>query len=84
MQSCSWEEGSVVGGRLLAYAQDARKSLIREESLCQHARNPYCPWEKRNCRNQEETNPIFLSIRYSTCHWCHVMGRVFEDESFPV
>ncbi|MGI6064945.1 MAG: thioredoxin domain-containing protein [Bacillota bacterium] len=60
--------------------------LITEKSpyLLQHAHNPvdWFPWsseafEKAN----EEDKPIFLSIGYSTCHWCHVMEREsFEDE----
>lgn len=60
--------------------------LIHESSpyLQQHAHNPvdWFPWgrEAFDLAN-EENKPIFLSIGYSTCHWCHVMEReVFEDE----
>lgn len=52
--------------------------------LLQHADNPvfWYPWcEEAFQRAQEEDKPIFLSIGYSTCHWCHVMAREsFEDE----
>ena len=59
--------------------------LISERSpyLQQHAYNPvdWYPWgEEAFTRACEEDKPIFLSIGYSTCHWCHVMEREsFED-----
>ncbi len=59
--------------------------LIHEKSpyLLQHAYNPvdWYPWgDKAFERAQKEDKPIFLSIGYSTCHWCHVMEREsFED-----
>jgi uncharacterized protein YyaL (SSP411 family) len=46
--------------------------------LLQHARNPvdWYPWgEEALCRAKAEHKPIFLSIGYSACHWCHVMER---------
>jgi uncharacterized protein YyaL (SSP411 family) len=49
--------------------------------LLQHARNPveWFPWgEEAFAKARAEDKPIFLSIGYSTCHWCHVM----EHESF--
>ena len=54
--------------------------LIHEKSpyLLQHANNPvnWYPWgEEAFSRAQAEDKPIFLSIGYSTCHWCHVMAR---------
>jgi uncharacterized protein YyaL (SSP411 family) len=59
--------------------------LISEKSpyLLQHAHNPvdWYPWgsEAFN-RAHKEDKPIFLSIGYSTCHWCHVMEKEsFED-----
>ena len=60
--------------------------LIREKSpyLLQHAHNPvdWYPWgPEAFARAREEGKPIFLSIGYSTCHWCHVMEQEsFEDE----
>lgn len=60
--------------------------LIHEKSpyLLQHARNPvdWYPWgEEAFARAREEDKPIFLSVGYSTCHWCHVMEREsFEKE----
>jgi uncharacterized protein len=54
--------------------------LIHEKSpyLLQHAHNPvdWYPWgEEAFDRAKAENKPIFLSIGYSTCHWCHVMER---------
>lgn len=60
--------------------------LIDEKSpyLLQHAHNPvnwYPYGEEALNRAKEENKPIFLSIGYSTCHWCHVMEKEsFEDE----
>lgn len=52
--------------------------------LLQHADNPvaWYPWcEEAFLRAKREDKPIFLSIGYSTCHWCHVMAKEsFEDE----
>jgi hypothetical protein len=59
--------------------------LIHEKSpyLLQHAYNPvdWHPWGPEAFQKAEKENkPIFLSIGYSTCHWCHVMEREsFED-----
>jgi uncharacterized protein len=53
----------------------------RSPYLLQHAGNPvdWYPWgEEAFVRARAEDKPIFLSIGYSTCHWCHVM----EHESF--
>ena len=57
--------------------------LIDEKSpyLQQHAHNPvdWYPWGEEAFRKAQELDrPIFLSIGYATCHWCHVM----EKESF--
>ena len=52
--------------------------------LLQHAENPvdWYPWcEEAFERAKKEEKPVFLSIGYSTCHWCHVMAHEsFEDE----
>ncbi len=61
--------------------------LILQESpyLLQHAHNPvnWYPWgSEAFARAREENKPVFLSIGYSTCHWCHVMEREsFENET---
>jgi uncharacterized protein len=57
--------------------------LIHEKSpyLLQHAHNPvdWYPWSEEAFQAaKEQDKPIFLSIGYATCHWCHVM----ESESF--
>jgi uncharacterized protein YyaL (SSP411 family) len=54
--------------------------LTREKSpyLLQHAQNPvdWFPWgEEAFAKARNENKPIFLSIGYSTCHWCHVMAH---------
>jgi uncharacterized protein YyaL (SSP411 family) len=60
--------------------------LANEKSpyLLQHAHNPvdWYPWRDEAFRKAEnEDKPVFLSIGYSTCHWCHVMEQEsFEDE----
>lgn len=60
--------------------------LAREKSpyLLQHQHNPvdwYAWGEDAFAKAVRENKPIFLSIGYSTCHWCHVMEREsFEDE----
>lgn len=60
--------------------------LSKEKSpyLLQHAHNPvnWFPWSDEAFEMAKRDNkPIFLSVGYSTCHWCHVMGREsFEDE----
>jgi uncharacterized protein YyaL (SSP411 family) len=62
-------------------------ALAHEKSpyLRQHADNPvdWFPWgEAAFTKARSEQKPIFLSIGYSTCHWCHVMAHEsFEDAS---
>jgi len=63
--------------------KQASNRLIHEKSpyLLQHADNPvdWYPWgDEAFEKAKKEDKPIFLSIGYSTCHWCHVM----EHESF--
>ena len=61
--------------------------LIHEKSpyLLQHAHNPvdWYPWgDEAFAAARRENKPIFLSIGYSTCHWCHVMEREeFEKQN---
>ena len=60
--------------------------LINEKSpyLLQHAYNPvdWYPWgDEAFERAKADNKPVFLSIGYSTCHWCHVMEKdSFEDQ----
>ena len=64
--------------------------LASEQSpyLLQHAHNPvdWFPWGPEAFEKaRREDKPIFLSIGYSTCHWCHVMEREsFENEAIAV
>ncbi len=66
--------------------KDTPNKLINEKSpyLLQHANNPvdWYPWsDEAFKRAKDEDKPIFLSIGYSTCYWCHVMEReVFENK----
>src|SRR5918993_3393178 len=62
-------------------------SLIKESSpyLLQHAYNPvnWLPWNESSINlAKKENKPIFLSVGYRACHWCHVMAHEsFEDEN---
>jgi len=69
--------------QLLYAKQNYTNALIKEDSpyLHQHIHNPvnWYPWGKVAFEKAKKENKlIFLSIGYSTCHWCHVM----EEESF--
>jgi uncharacterized protein YyaL (SSP411 family) len=62
------------------YESQYTNHLINEKSpyLLQHAHNPvdWYPWgEEAFATARKENKPIFLSVGYSTCHWCHVMER---------
>ena len=61
-----------------------RLSHEKSPYLLQHAHNPvdWYPWgEEAFAKARRENKPIFLSIGYSTCHWCHVMAHEsFEDK----
>lgn len=65
--------------------RQASNRLAHEKSpyLIQHAQNPvdWYPWSEEAFRKaRKEDKPIFLSIGYATCHWCHVMAHEsFED-----
>jgi len=62
-----------------------RLALEKSPYLLQHANNPvdWYPWgDEAFQKAAQEDKPVFLSIGYSTCHWCHVMEREsFENES---
>ena len=65
----------------------AKNLLHKEQSpyLLQHANNPvhWHPWNEEAFDLAKKLNkPVFLSIGYATCHWCHVMAHEsFEDET---
>jgi uncharacterized protein YyaL (SSP411 family) len=74
---------------LLLEAQEKKfplNSLSQESSpyLLQHQNNPvnWHPWGSQAFEKaKKENKPVFLSVGYSTCHWCHVMKREsFENE----
>ncbi len=62
-----------------------RLALEKSPYLLQHAHNPvdWFAWnDEAFAKARAENKPIFLSIGYSTCHWCHVMEREsFEQEN---
>ena len=67
--------------------QSPEKNRLAQETspyLLQHQYNPvqWYPWGEEALRkSKEENKPIFLSVGYSACHWCHVMEHEsFEDE----
>ena len=65
----------------------AENSLIHETSpyLLQHAKNPvnWYAWNQETLQKaKNENKPIFLSVGYSSCHWCHVMAHEsFENDN---
>ncbi|SVA93163.1 uncharacterized protein METZ01_LOCUS146017, partial [marine metagenome] len=73
-------------GVFIVVDSDISNRLKNETSpyLLQHASNPvdWYPWGSEALKKAEEENkPIFLSIGYSACHWCHVMAHEsFENE----
>jgi uncharacterized protein YyaL (SSP411 family) len=77
---------SMESGERSVADENAKNRLIYEKSpyLLQHASNPvdWYPWgDEAFARAEQEDKPVFLSIGYSTCHWCHVMAQEsFEDE----
>src|SRR5512142_1832416 len=76
------EKDMTASGKSVLYTN----RLAREKSpyLLQHQHNPvdWYPWgEEAFAKARGENKPVFLSIGYSTCHWCHVMEREsFENE----
>ncbi len=74
------------GGAEARAETTGKNHLANQKSpyLLQHADNPvdWYPWgDEAFNRAKKENKPIFLSIGYSTCHWCHVMERdSFENE----
>jgi hypothetical protein len=67
------------------FAHTNRLALEKSPYLLQHAHNPvdWFPWgDEAFAKSRAENKPIFISIGYSTCHWCHVMEREsFENEN---
>ena len=72
-------EGTAKTGKFFNHLESEKSPY-----LLQHASNPvnWFPWgDEAFEKAKKEDKPIFLSIGYSTCHWCHVMEREsFEDE----
>ncbi len=83
--SCRFS-GPPASGAETTFAPKHSNALIHARSpyLRQHAHNPvdWVPWSQKALqRAKKEDKLIFLSIGYSTCHWCHVMEQeCFDDE----
>ena len=74
------------GDREMSSTSKSPRNRLQGETspyLLQHAGNPvdWYPWGREALdRAKSEAKPIFLSVGYSACHWCHVMEREsFED-----
>src|SRR5947209_10707730 len=83
---CCMASANIKAQGVLEEPQRANR-LANEKSpyLLQHADNPvkWFPWDEEAFEKARlEKKPIFLSIGYSTCHWCHVMAHEsFEDSA---
>ncbi|XP_035777254.1 spermatogenesis-associated protein 20-like [Anopheles albimanus] len=87
VRSCSTGTTKQGGGGGMASKEPKFTNRLAQEKspyLLQHAHNPvdWYPWgEEAIQRARKEDKLIFLSVGYSTCHWCHVMEREsFENE----
>jgi uncharacterized protein YyaL (SSP411 family) len=70
--------GSASSGTASSAPRENRLAREKSPYLLQHARNPvdWFPWgDEAFEKARGEDRPIFLSIGYATCHWCHVMER---------
>ncbi|CAN8003424.1 unnamed protein product [Ixodes hexagonus] len=76
--ACSSSSASGPTGRGASDHKPNRLANEKSPYLLQHANNPvdWYPWgDEAIARAKSEDKPIFLSVGYSTCHWCHVMER---------
>ena len=79
-ETARFKPPDIVTAKSAAAAPGHTNRLAREKSpyLLQHQHNPvdwYAWGEEAFTRARQENRPVFLSIGYSTCHWCHVMER---------
>ena len=88
LTACTLSSDPVFKARQQMTAAARSSNRLAQETspyLLQHAHNPvdWYPWgEEAFATARTEDKPIFLSIGYATCHWCHVMEREsFEDEA---
>src|SRR3954470_11466237 len=79
------KEGTVEQPTAKQHSHTNRLAKEKSPYLLQHQHNPvdWYPWGAEAFEKaKKENKPIFLSVGYSTCHWCHVMEReAFSDES---
>lgn len=85
MQSKAGAEANQKGSAVDRQVKTNRLAKEKSPYLLQHATNPvdWYPWSVEAFKKaRDEDKPIFLSIGYSTCHWCHVMEHEsFEDQT---
>src|SRR3954469_21902062 len=78
------QQGKIVSNPATIHSHTNRLAREKSPYLLQHQHNPvdWFAWgDEAFEKARKERKPIFLSIGYSTCHWCHVMEREsFEDE----
>ena len=79
-------EGTVQADKIKQNKHYNRLAGEKSPYLLQHASNPvnwYSWGEEAFQKARLENKPIFLSIGYATCHWCHVMAyESFEDQKY--
>jgi hypothetical protein len=84
----AWTEAKPYKRRVTAGSRQNRLAGETSPYLLQHADNPvdWYPWGPEALeRARREQKPIFLSVGYSACHWCHVMAHeCFENDSIAV
>ncbi len=76
--TAAWSGCAAGGGDPEEAVQSNRLAKETSPYLLQHAHNPvdWYPWGAEAFEKaRREDKPIFLSVGYSTCHWCHVMER---------
>ena len=86
VKDCSFGKTQLATCRSAGEMPEGRQNRLSKEKspyLLEHATNPvdWWPWDKEAfAKAKNDSKPIFLSVGYSTCHWCHVMRREsFED-----
>src|SRR5881392_3639530 len=78
------QQGTIVPNSAATHKHTNRLAREKSPYLLQHQHNPvdwYAWGDEAFAKARAENKPIFLSIGYSTCHWCHVMAHEsFENE----
>src|ERR1044071_8638708 len=78
IDSTKTQQGTIVPNPVSIHSHTNRLAREKSPYLLQHQHNPvdwYAWGDEAFAKARTEDKPIFLSIGYSTCHWCHVMER---------